>query len=154
VRAQERLFVQDFDLLTRTPVTFCWNGVESVLLSARHPLIQLDDQGQLQAVHWDDRNMRLDHIHEDADPDRRARKLRALNRFAAVVADSQRTMKFRLDAGDLLLFHNRRMLHGRTAFSVATGNRALHGCYLDEDALQSARRNADRANLAPMFQRV
>lgn len=46
----------------------------------------------------------------------------------------------RLDAGDLLVFDNRRMLHGRAPFDPSTGERRLQGCYLDRDMVHSALR--------------
>lgn len=39
--------------------------------------------------------------------------------------------------GDLLAFDNRRMLHGRDAFTEATGTRFLRGCYGERDELRS-----------------
>lgn len=40
---------------------------------------------------------------------------------------------FRLREGDLVTFNNRRMLHGRNAFTSQSGERHLQGCYLDVD---------------------
>jgi len=45
-------------------------------------------------------------------------------------------MEFRSRPGDLVVFNNRRFLHGRTAFRVpldCEGRRKLHGCYLEMD---------------------
>ena len=39
--------------------------------------------------------------------------------------------------GDLILFDNRRMLHGRAAFDPQSGVRRLEGCYLDRDEILS-----------------
>jgi alpha-ketoglutarate-dependent taurine dioxygenase len=40
---------------------------------------------------------------------------------------------FKMKPGDLVVFNNRRMLHGRAAFSK-NGDRHLHGCYLELDS--------------------
>jgi alpha-ketoglutarate-dependent taurine dioxygenase len=40
---------------------------------------------------------------------------------------------FRMRPGDMLVFNNRRMLHGRNAFTSENGKRHLQGCYLDVD---------------------
>lgn len=40
-------------------------------------------------------------------------------------------------AGDLVLFDNRRMLHGRDSFDPQSGVRRLEGCYLDRDEILS-----------------
>ena len=39
--------------------------------------------------------------------------------------------------GDLILFDNRRMLHGRDSFDPQSGVRRLEGCYLDRDEILS-----------------
>lgn len=39
-----------------------------------------------------------------------------------------------------LAFDNRRILHGREAFNPATGNRHLHGCYVDRVEFDSRMR--------------
>lgn len=46
--------------------------------------------------------------------------------------------------GDLILFDNRRMLHGRDAFDPRSGVRRLEGCYLDRDEILSRLRVLDR----------
>jgi len=40
-------------------------------------------------------------------------------------------------AGDLVIFDNRRVLHGRAEFYPHTGERALRGLYLDRDDMHS-----------------
>ena len=49
-------------------------------------------------------------------------------------------LQVRLQAGDVVVFNNRRMLHGRRAFSAATpsaasprNSRVLQGCYVNAD---------------------
>ena len=44
-------------------------------------------------------------------------------------------IEFRLGPGDLMIFDNQRVLHGRSAYTV--GHRHLQGCYADKDALRS-----------------
>jgi gamma-butyrobetaine dioxygenase len=53
---------------------------------------------------------------------------RAYNRFARLVRDERHQYRFRLEAGDFLLYDNWRMLHARTTF---TGSRWLRGVYFD-----------------------
>jgi gamma-butyrobetaine dioxygenase len=38
-----------------------------------------------------------------------------------------------LEPGDVMVFHNRRVLHGRAAFDPRRGRRHLHGVYVDVD---------------------
>jgi len=42
-----------------------------------------------------------------------------------------------LEPGDVMVFHNRRVLHGRAAFDPSGGRRHLHGAYVDADELAS-----------------
>ena len=46
-------------------------------------------------------------------------------------------MNLRLGPGEMVGFHNRRVLHGRRAFNPATGRRLLRGCYVDWDEVNS-----------------
>jgi len=50
----------------------------------------------------------------------------------------------RLNAGDLIVFDNRRVLHARNAFDLKTGMRHLQGCYVDRDELLSRIRVLER----------
>jgi len=61
----------------------------------------------------------------------------AHRRFAALLRDPRFEVRFRLNPGDMMVFDNRRVLHGRTAFDAATGHRRLRGIYVDHDILDS-----------------
>ena len=58
---------------------------------------------------------------------------RALHAFAARLKDPANVLQFKLQAGDMMVFNNRRVLHGRAAFDPNTGPRKLQGCYVDLD---------------------
>jgi len=51
---------------------------------------------------------------------------RAHDRFARIVRDPEHQLRFRLEAGDFVLYDNHRMLHARTTFQ---GPRWLRGIY-------------------------
>jgi len=59
----------------------------------------------------------------------------AYRKFASLVHDKKFTLNFRLQAGDILSFDNRRVLHGRTAFDPNSGQRHLQGYYMDRDEI-------------------
>jgi gamma-butyrobetaine dioxygenase len=46
-------------------------------------------------------------------------------------------IRFLLASGDLVMFDNCRLLHGRTSFDPAQGLRHLQGCYIDIDGPRS-----------------
>lgn len=62
---------------------------------------------------------------------------RALRRIFALSRDPRFQIRYGYRPGDLVLFDNRRMLHGRAAFDPAAGSRWLQGIYLERDELHS-----------------
>ena len=44
-------------------------------------------------------------------------------------------LKLHLPEGEIVVFDNQRILHGRTAFSSARHARHLRGCYLTRDSV-------------------
>lgn len=68
----------------------------------------------------------------------------ALRRFHLLADDPQFELTFRLGPGDIMCFDNRRVLHGRKAFS-GSGQRHLQGIYIDRDEILSRARALNRA---------
>ena len=66
--------------------------------------------------------------------------------FMKLTRESQFQYFHRLNAGDLLVFDNRRVLHARNAFDLQQGERHLQGCYIDRDELLSRIRVLERAS--------
>ena len=121
-----------FDVLTRTAVPFLYRSAETELYAER-PLIQLTCGGDVSAVHYNSRSiapLRLGAGEADA-------FYAAYRRFAALLRDPRFHLKFKLHDGDLVMFDNQRILHGRTPFSSAKYPRHLRGCYLTRDSVHS-----------------
>jgi len=53
------------------------------------------------------------------------------------IAKPQYRMSFDYRPGDLIAYDNRRILHGREAFTATVGERWLQGCYSERDELRS-----------------
>jgi gamma-butyrobetaine dioxygenase len=125
-------FPDAFAVLTRTPVPFLYRSADTELYAER-PLIQLSCAGAIAAVHYNSRSI--------APLPPAARDARAFyaayRRFAALLRDSRFHLRLRLRDGDLVVFDNQRILHGRTAFSSARHPRHLRGCYLTRDSVYS-----------------
>ena len=68
----------------------------------------------------------------------------ALRLFHRTPDEPEFELKFRLTAGDILCFDNRRVLHGRDAFT-GSGKRHLQGIYIDRDEIMSRGRALNRA---------
>jgi gamma-butyrobetaine dioxygenase len=123
---------QAFETLTQTPVPFLYRSPDAELYAER-PMIQLACSGEVTAVHYNNRSIApLRLTGRDA-----ASFYTAYRRFAALLRDPIHHLTFRLRDGDLVLFDNQRILHGRTAFSSAKQGRHLRGCYLSRDSVYS-----------------
>ncbi|TMW55570.1 hypothetical protein Poli38472_010452 [Pythium oligandrum] len=56
---------------------------------------------------------------------------KALQVFANETRDHKNLLHFRLREGEMLVFNNHRMLHGRRGYDAVNTRRHLEGCYLD-----------------------
>jgi gamma-butyrobetaine dioxygenase len=122
-----------FVVLTRTPVPFRYQSKGAVLFAQR-PLIQLSCRGEVAAVHYNARSIApLRPAGGDT-----AVFYAAYRRFAALLREPRFQLNCKLRDGDLVLFDNQRILHGRTAFLSARHGRHLRGCYLTRDSVYSA----------------
>jgi gamma-butyrobetaine dioxygenase len=121
-----------FAILTRTPVRFRYTDADTEL-TASAPPIELDVTGAVQTIHF---SPRLDFVPlfapEQLDAYYRARRL-----FDHRLRAAQFEIRFLLQAGDLVMFDNCRLLHGRTGFDPREGLRHLQGCYIDSDGPRS-----------------
>ena len=71
----------------------------------------------------------------DCHPDIMEKVYKAHHRFGNLLHDDKFVVKFRLEAGDIFCFNNRRVLHGRTEFDPNSGHRHLQGYYMDRDEI-------------------
>jgi gamma-butyrobetaine dioxygenase len=66
--------------------------------------------------------------------------------FSAMLLRSREfEIRFLLNKGDLVMFDNCRLLHGRTGFDPQEGLRHLQGCYIDIDGPRSRYRVLQRS---------
>lgn len=121
-----------FRLLTTTAVPFHYRSDDAELYAER-PLIQLSCEGQVTAVHYNNRSIAPLRVGAQAAPAFYA----AYRRFAALLCEPRFQLRLRLTDGDLVVFDNQRVLHGRTAFTSARYPRHLQGCYLTRDSVFS-----------------
>jgi [2-(trimethylamino)ethyl]phosphonate dioxygenase len=121
----------DFALLTRHAVPFRYVEKGTVDIQAKAPLIELDGEGELRAVRYNNRSAAPFDLPEDVV----VPYYRACRRFSRLLHDPAATVGFRLAAGDLFIVDNQRVLHGRRGFG--SGRRHLQGAYADKDGLLS-----------------
>jgi alpha-ketoglutarate-dependent taurine dioxygenase len=121
-----------FAELTATPVPFLYCSSNAELYAER-PLIQLSASGAITAVHYNNRSIAPLGI-----PAGQTRRFyAAYRRFATLIRAPRFQLRTSLGAGQLVVFDNQRVLHGRTAFSSARFPRHLRGCYLSRDSVYS-----------------
>jgi gamma-butyrobetaine dioxygenase len=130
---------QGLELLASTPVRFRFIDAKEELIE-RRPIVQRDAAGRMTGVHY---SPRLDYLPLlDAATTRRFQ--RARRRLSELFADARFELKFPLGAGELMMFNNSRVLHGRTAYDPNEGHRHLQGCYIDLDGPRSLYRTLSR----------
>lgn len=115
-----------FEILATTAVPFRFHDRDTDIRS-RKTVITLDGRGAVSEICF---NAHLADI-LDLDPARLKPFYRAYRLFMAMLRDPAYGIALRLSGGEMIVFDNRRVLHGREAFDPATGFRHLHGCYVD-----------------------
>lgn len=99
----------------------------------RAPVIRLDPQGRVDEL----RVVPFLRAPLDLPVDQVEEAYRALRVFYETVGDESLQMRFDYRPGDLVLFDNRRVLHGREAYDGGAGERWLQGCYGEREELLS-----------------
>jgi gamma-butyrobetaine dioxygenase len=129
-----------WEMLTRVEFTYPYVR-HDIEIHGRAPLIGLHRNGTYHEVRRAPDLVGVPIVDADEAPALYA----ALRTWTELLDDPRREASVALQAGDLLAFHNHRLLHGRTAFELgASGRRRLLGCYLDVDDLLSRRAVAAR----------
>ncbi len=114
---------------------FRWSG----------PIVETDPDGSLTEI----RNTSFLRANPDMPDSEVPRAYRAVRRYAALARQDRFTCATLFRPGDCVIFNNRRMLHGRSAFDPSEGNRRLEGCYLETDELLSRLRVLTRSGHGP-----
>lgn len=142
-RALEIDAPEAFDRLARTPVEFAYQGPDGSLYRARRPVFEEDSKGTLLTVRLNHRSL----APLDLPADQLAAWYEACRAFHESLHAPGAALKLRLQPGDVALFDNRRIVHGREAYDGgAPEGRWLQGCYADIDGLL-----ATLARLRPEF---
>lgn len=115
-----------FELLSTVAIPFRFHDGETDL-RIHSPVIVLDRFAAVQEIRY---NAHLADVFDMA-PDQLAAYYRAYRAYMARTRDPAFQVTLRLKGGEMLVFDNRRALHGRESFDPTTGYRHLHGCYVD-----------------------
>ena len=117
-----------FQLLSTVPTHFEFIDHNAIIKKER-TLISLDNHGEVCEIHY---SPRLDYIPLMSE-EKTKRFHQARKRLGELLSGSEFEIKFRLQSGELMMFDNNRVLHGRTGFCTSEGERYLQGCYIDAD---------------------
>ena len=121
-----------FSLLNTTYVKFKDNDYTQNTIRIHHsPLITLTKDNDFNDIRFSVATMAA----IDCPKDIMEKFYLAYRRFAELIHSSKYTVNFRLSAGDIFSFNNRRVLHGRKEFDPNTGHRHLQGYYIDRDEI-------------------
>ncbi|TPN77517.1 DUF971 domain-containing protein [Mesorhizobium sp. CU2] len=129
-----------FDLLTRHGVTFHREHAGEVFFSAEAHVVSLDASGAITGIRYNDRCLAPQAgAVEEIDG-----LIEALAELTRLICDPANQFQHQLQPGEVLVFDNQRVLHGRTAFDPTLAVRHLRSCNLDRDGVHSALRTLAR----------
>jgi len=123
-----------FELLTRHGVTFHREHAGEVFFSAEAHVISLDAKGAVTGIRYNDRCL----APQAATIDEIDGLIEALAELTRLICDPANQFQHQLRPGEVLVFDNQRVLHGRTAFDPTLAVRHLRSCNLDRDGVHSA----------------
>jgi len=131
-----------FETLCTVPATFQKNHLDReqpAQMFYRRPIISVNSRKDVVGVFWSpafEGPLVLDGPLRD-DPRAVAEYYAAYRAFGSLLEDPEVQdawkISFRLEPGQMVTFNQRRMLHGREAFSSHAGMRWLQGCYVGID---------------------
>jgi len=131
-----------FETLARTPVRFSFGGDDAARWSFVSPVLGLDATGAVEIVRLNHRSLDLAHNDPVAVEAWYEAYLAFYRRLHAPAA----AFEMRLAPGDLVIFDNRRLVHGRRAMASASP-RWLQGCYADVDGLLATLARLERTGV-------
>jgi gamma-butyrobetaine dioxygenase len=121
---------EDFACLARHPVSFAFTAAGGERYETRRPILRLTADGDIAAVYANHRALGT----VDFEAGTVARWYEAYLALMAEAGAHARQWSTVLEPGEIVIFDNERILHGRAAFN-ARCNRLLEGCYADRDGL-------------------
>jgi gamma-butyrobetaine dioxygenase len=124
---------EHFELLSSYCARFKYAGEKGVTLQSKRPMIELNADGELLVVRFNNRSAAP---FVDIPFDKMPAYYDAYRHFSEILERDENRVSFKLQARQLFIVDNTRVMHSRTAFS-GSGTRWLRGCYPDKDGLLS-----------------
>jgi alpha-ketoglutarate-dependent taurine dioxygenase len=122
-----------FDTLNNVSARFHRSLREGRMFEYQHPIIQTDSDGDITSVRLLDRAL----APVDCALDRVEEFYTALRELLSLSYACDGLIEFKLHTGEMLVFNNQRLMHGRTAFNPANSKRHIRSCHVDLDEFYS-----------------
>lgn len=120
-----------FNVLVKFPCTFIVRDpYRDVKFRRQAAVLSLDFRGDLDQVYYSPFMLPpIGHM-EDV-------KLfyTAMDKLTQLLQSERNKLVLKMNPGDLFIFHNRRVLHGRSSYDPSSSKRFLQGCYMDWDEI-------------------
>ncbi len=130
----------NYELLTKLNVPWHFLDKETDLRQHR-PVIGLDRQGQFKSLTF---NAHLADI-PDFDTETLYQFYAAYQELMNRIRSAKHNIEYELESGEMVIFDNQRVLHGRTAFDPESGSRHLRGYYIEHNEVENRIRMLDKA---------
>ncbi|XP_063859270.1 gamma-butyrobetaine dioxygenase-like [Scylla paramamosain] len=117
-----------FDTLAKTLVNFVDVGIEDGVkfhICWRAPVIELDVGGSIRTVNW--HQMSRDSRFQVSSSEAAVKWYSAALAFRDLLYDADNLVELKLQSGDMIVFDNLRIMHGRQEFCADQGKRWLQG---------------------------
>ncbi|MBA3448583.1 MAG: TauD/TfdA family dioxygenase [Pseudaminobacter sp.] len=121
-----------YRLLCEVEIPFRFHDMEYDI-RGRFPVIVTNRQDEVTELRF---NAHLVDV-IDLPSDSAARFYSAYRKLMGMIRSERFMIAYRLKAGEMAVFDNRRVLHGRQSFDPAMGRRHLRGCYVDRSEFLS-----------------
>jgi len=121
-----------FKLLSEQVIPFRYHDQEHDIRQ-HHSVINVDDFGNIIEVKYNAHIATVFDLPAEVMHD----YYLAYRSFMARLRDERFEIELKLQAGQMVVFDNRRVLHGRNKFADTSGRRHLHGCYVDRSEFKS-----------------
>ncbi|KAJ3196741.1 hypothetical protein HDU67_003942, partial [Dinochytrium kinnereticum] len=121
-------FPEDYEVLKKVPVTFHYQNDGHSLRFRRPTIIDDDPTDKLKVFYAPPFQGQL-----ETDEDMVKPFYRSFGTFSKILQRKGLLYRTLLKRGDLVLFNNRRALHGRDEFDPLSGERHFKGTYVDWD---------------------
>lgn len=143
INIANRLREQDpeaFRILVTIPARFHRSLKEGRAFEIQAPIISCDESGNVIGIRILDRGM----APVDTDIENVKPFYDALRKLLDLIYGQEGGITMKLAAGEMLVFNNQRLLHGRTAFDPSQSHRHVRTCNVDFDEFHSRLRVAYR----------